>query len=316
MLDNELDDLIQDAIKVVCQYDAAAASLLQRRLAIGYARAARLMDQLEALKVVSSFEGSAKPRRVLIQNAEEFIKNLPPLKLPPAQELPPPNTDYKPRKASFLPKEFLGNKNPKEMVLGKDNKDKLVKVDFGKIGNLIVVGNPISKRYELIETLLVSVLSTFTTKEINLIIYDSTFSYLKYKNMPHYLSPIITEWDRGISALRWCMTETDRRFKLKAGGNKVEFPEIYFIYNFDFNDVEREDALKRLTSMAYKAGVHLIVCADQLADIPKSVRDNIPVRLTFDKFGEYKANYEFKETTPITTIPVKSSEVDKYLKGI
>jgi len=57
MIDNELDDLIQDAIKVVCQYDAAAASLLQRRLAIGYARAARLMDQLEALKVVSSFEG-------------------------------------------------------------------------------------------------------------------------------------------------------------------------------------------------------------------------------------------------------------------
>lgn len=316
MTDNDLDDLIQDAIRIVCQYDASSASLLQRRLAIGYARAARLMDQLEALKVVSSFDGVSKPRKVLIQNAEEFIKNLPPLKLPPAQNLPPPNPDYKPRKASFLPKEFLENKNPKEMVLGKDNKEKLVKVDFGKIGNLIVVGNPISKRYELIETFLVSVLSTFTTKEMNLIIYDSTFSYLKYKNIPHYLSPIITEWDRGISALRWCMAETDRRFKLKVGGNKVEFPEIYFIYNFDFNDVEREDALKRLTSMAYKAGVHLIVCADQLADIPKSVRGNIPVRLTFDKFGEYKANFEFKEITPITTISVKSGEVDKYLKSI
>jgi hypothetical protein len=68
--------------------------------------------------------------------------------------------------------------------------------------------------------------------------------------------------------------------------------------------------------MAYKAGVHLIICADQLADIPKSVRDNIPVRLTFDKFGEYKANFEFKEITPITTIPVKGSEVDNYLKSI
>ena len=84
MLDNELDDLIQDAIRIVCQYDASSASLLQRRLSIGYARAARLMDQLEALKVVSSFDGVSKPRKVLIQDAEEFIKNLPPLKVSPA----------------------------------------------------------------------------------------------------------------------------------------------------------------------------------------------------------------------------------------
>lgn len=316
MIEEELDDLIRDAIKVVCQYDAASASLIQRRLSIGYARAARLIDQLETLKVVSSSDGSSKPRRVLVQNAEEFIKNLSPLKLPPTEDLPPLNTNYKPRKALFLPKEYLGNKNPMEMVLGNDNKDKPVKVDFGKIGNLLIIGTPISKKHELIETFLVSVLSNFTTKEVNLIVYDSTSSYLKFKNIPHLISPIITDWDKATSALRWCMAETDRRFKLRAEGNKVEFPEVYFIYNFDFKDTEKEDALKRLTSMAYRAGVHLIICADQLSDIPKSVRDNIPVRLIFDKFGEYKADFEFKEITPITTIPIKSSEAEKYLKGI
>jgi DNA segregation ATPase FtsK/SpoIIIE-like protein len=311
MLDNELDDLIQDAIRIVCQYDASSASLLQRRLAIGYARAARLMDQLEALKVVSSFDGVSKPRKVLIQDAEEFIKNLPPLKLPPAENVPPPNPEYKPRKSSFLPKEFIQNKNPAEMILGTDDKGKFINTDFTKIGNLIVVGNPISKKYEFTEGFLLSILSNFATDKVNLVIYDSTYYFSKYNKIPHLLSPIIDGWDKAISALRWTMTETDRRFK-----NKGKYPEIYFIYNFDFTDIEREDALKRLTSMAFKAGVHLVILTDQLSDIPKSVRDNIPARLTFDKYGESKANFEFKEITPINTISVKDSEVDKYLESI
>ncbi|PIS09120.1 DNA translocase FtsK [Candidatus Beckwithbacteria bacterium CG10_big_fil_rev_8_21_14_0_10_34_10] len=68
----EIDDLFSEAIRIVCQYDRASASLLQRRLSIGYARAARILDQLEASGVVSPAEGS-KPRDVLIQNAEEFL---------------------------------------------------------------------------------------------------------------------------------------------------------------------------------------------------------------------------------------------------
>ena len=68
----EVDPLFQDAVREVCQYDRASASLLQRRLSIGYARAARIIDQLEATGVVSPAEGS-KPREVLIRNAEEFL---------------------------------------------------------------------------------------------------------------------------------------------------------------------------------------------------------------------------------------------------
>jgi S-DNA-T family DNA segregation ATPase FtsK/SpoIIIE len=69
----EIDDLFKEAIKVVCQYDKASSSLLQRRLSIGYARAARIMDQLEASGVVSPSEGGSKAREVLVQNAEEFL---------------------------------------------------------------------------------------------------------------------------------------------------------------------------------------------------------------------------------------------------
>ncbi len=71
-LEGEADNLFADAVREVCQYDRASASLLQRRLSIGYARAARIVDQLEAAGVVGPSEGS-KPREVLVQNAEQFL---------------------------------------------------------------------------------------------------------------------------------------------------------------------------------------------------------------------------------------------------
>lgn len=71
--EGEIDPLFTKAVEEVCQYDRASASLLQRRLSIGYARAARVIDQLEAAGVVGPAEGS-KPREVLVQNAEEFLR--------------------------------------------------------------------------------------------------------------------------------------------------------------------------------------------------------------------------------------------------
>jgi S-DNA-T family DNA segregation ATPase FtsK/SpoIIIE len=72
-VEGDMDDLFRQAVEIVCQYDRASASLLQRRLSIGYARAARILDQLEAAGVVSASDGSSKPREVLVQNAQEFL---------------------------------------------------------------------------------------------------------------------------------------------------------------------------------------------------------------------------------------------------
>lgn len=68
------DALFEEAIRVVCQHDRASASLLQRRLSLGYARAARILDQLEAAGIIGPGEGS-KPRDVLVRNAEEYLNN-------------------------------------------------------------------------------------------------------------------------------------------------------------------------------------------------------------------------------------------------
>ena len=62
--------MLPDAIEVVIDAGQASISLLQRRLRIGYARAARLIDEMEVRGLVSGFDGS-KPRNVLITK-EEF----------------------------------------------------------------------------------------------------------------------------------------------------------------------------------------------------------------------------------------------------
>lgn len=70
----EKDELFEEALRTVCQYDRASASLLQRRLSVGYARAARIIDQLEVAGVVGPGEGS-KPRDVLVRNPDEFLSS-------------------------------------------------------------------------------------------------------------------------------------------------------------------------------------------------------------------------------------------------
>ncbi len=67
-----MDNLFDDAVRVVCQYDKASASLLQRKLSVGYSRAAKILDQLEEHGIIGPAEGS-KPRDVIAKNADEIL---------------------------------------------------------------------------------------------------------------------------------------------------------------------------------------------------------------------------------------------------
>jgi len=68
----EIDDQFEESIRICVESGKASASLLQRRLSIGYARAARILDQLERAGVISAPDGS-KPREVLIDSLESFL---------------------------------------------------------------------------------------------------------------------------------------------------------------------------------------------------------------------------------------------------
>ena len=67
--DNSTDELFPDAVEVILESGQASVSMLQRRLKLGYSRAARLVDQMEERGIVGPFEGS-KPRQVLISREQ------------------------------------------------------------------------------------------------------------------------------------------------------------------------------------------------------------------------------------------------------
>lgn len=66
------DEMFGDAVRVVVSAQKASASMLQRKLRIGYNRAARLVDEMEEARVIGPAQGSS-PRKVLIVNAEKFL---------------------------------------------------------------------------------------------------------------------------------------------------------------------------------------------------------------------------------------------------
>ncbi|MEO0083088.1 MAG: DNA translocase FtsK 4TM domain-containing protein [candidate division WOR-3 bacterium] len=73
--DREVDELLEQAARIVFQHREASVSMLQRRLDIGWARAGRIIDQLEQLGVVGPYVGS-KSRKVIVQSEEELEKIL------------------------------------------------------------------------------------------------------------------------------------------------------------------------------------------------------------------------------------------------
>ena len=70
MMDEVDDELYDDAVQLVTEMQSASVSMLQRRFRIGYTRAARLIDAMEARGIVGPYEGS-KPRTVLVSPDQE-----------------------------------------------------------------------------------------------------------------------------------------------------------------------------------------------------------------------------------------------------
>jgi S-DNA-T family DNA segregation ATPase FtsK/SpoIIIE len=69
------DDLYQEAVDLIVDMQTASVSMLQRRFRIGYTRAARLIDEMEARGIVGPYEGS-KPRAVLVTKPKDDVSSL------------------------------------------------------------------------------------------------------------------------------------------------------------------------------------------------------------------------------------------------
>ena len=74
---NEIDSMFVDSARIIVINQQGSASLLQRKLKLGYNRAGRIVDQLEAMGIIGAFQGS-KPRDVIytdIESLDELLRS-------------------------------------------------------------------------------------------------------------------------------------------------------------------------------------------------------------------------------------------------
>jgi DNA segregation ATPase FtsK/SpoIIIE-like protein len=307
----DIDDNFKEAVEVIVQYDRASPSLLQRRLAIGYARAARLMDQLEAAGVVGPMDGS-KPREVLIHSAEEVFgdsrkqatsKGSSPFEAPKNYKIP---TDLKLSRGEnnewgkqfsdvFKTKDFKDEEIEFPLPLGFDDKGNLRTESLLDVNNLIIAGNTLSQKENLVDTFLLTLLIRYTPGQLRFVVNDPTHYLDLYNGIPHLLSPVINEHSKVISAFKWSLAEMDRRLKqfAQAGVRDIAsynemagatgLPHILLITFFNYFDIETEDALTMLTGQGVRAGIHNIIVVDRTsgASLPGMIKSNIPARVVF-----------------------------------
>lgn len=103
------------------------------------------------------------------------------------------------------------------LALGKDIAGQPVVVDLGKMPHLLVAGTTGSGKSVGVNAMLLSLLYKGTPDQVRLIMVDPKMLELSvYDDIPHLLTPVITDMKEAANALRWCIGEMDRRYRLMA----------------------------------------------------------------------------------------------------
>jgi len=110
-------------------------------------------------------------------------------------------------------------KSPSKLTvaLGKDIAGKPVVADIAKMPHLLVAGTTGSGKSVGVNSMILSILYKATPEEVRLIMVDPKMLELSiYEDIPHLLTPVVTDMSEAANALRWCVFEMDRRYQLMA----------------------------------------------------------------------------------------------------
>ncbi|MBI2379360.1 MAG: DNA translocase FtsK 4TM domain-containing protein [Gammaproteobacteria bacterium] len=114
-------------------------------------------------------------------------------------------------------KAFEDMKSPLCLTLGKDISGKSVVADLGKMPHLLVAGTTGSGKSVGVNAMILSLLYKSTPEQVRLIMIDPKMLELSiYEGIPHLLTPVVTDMKEAANALRWCVGEMERRYKLMA----------------------------------------------------------------------------------------------------
>jgi S-DNA-T family DNA segregation ATPase FtsK/SpoIIIE len=112
---------------------------------------------------------------------------------------------------------FADNKGALPMILGKDIAGEPIVADLAAMPHLLVAGTTGSGKSVGLNAILLSLLYRFTPEECRLILIDPKVLELKtYDDIPHLLSPVVTEPHKSVRALKWAVEEMERRYRMMS----------------------------------------------------------------------------------------------------
>jgi DNA segregation ATPase FtsK/SpoIIIE, S-DNA-T family len=198
-------------------------------------------------------------------------------------------------------REWLEIKGPLGFALGRDIAGSPIVADLAKMPHLLVAGQTGSGKSVMINDILTSMLYRSSPAELKLILVDpKQVELTPYNGIPHLLTPVITEPEKCISALKWAVAEMERRLRAMSEVGKRNIGEYnnlkkeegmpYIVIVIDeladlmmmaARDVEA--LIVRIAQKARAAGIHLILATQRpsVDVITGLIKANVPARIAF-----------------------------------
>jgi S-DNA-T family DNA segregation ATPase FtsK/SpoIIIE len=112
---------------------------------------------------------------------------------------------------------FDESSSPLTLALGKDISGEAMVADLAKMPHLLVAGTTGSGKSVALNVMLLSILFKATPSEVRMILIDPKMLELNvYEDIPHLIAPVVTDMKEAANALRWCVAEMERRYRLMA----------------------------------------------------------------------------------------------------
>lgn len=197
--------------------------------------------------------------------------------------------------------EWQEAKSPLTFAIGKDIGGKPILADLDKMPHVLVAGQTGSGKSVMINTILTSLLYRNSPADLKLILVDPKQVELKpYDDIPHLLTPVITEPEKCISALKWTVAEMERRYKALSEVHRRNITEYnnlkqeegmpYIVVVIDeladlmmmaARDVEA--LIVRIAQKARAVGIHLVLATQRpsVNVITGLIKANVPARIAF-----------------------------------
>ncbi len=219
-----------------------------------------------------------------------------------------PNRKSRPVLLSEIVKsaEFTQNESPLTAALGLDISGKPIVTDLRKMPHGLIAGATGSGKSVCINSILVSLLYKAKPEELKLLLIDPKMVELApYNQIPHLVSPVITDVKAATASLKWAVDEMERRYELfahtgvrdihrfneKAMEHKQYADKLpYIVIIIDeladlmmMSPADVEEAICRIAQKARACGIHLIIATQRpsVDVITGLIKANVPTRIAF-----------------------------------